>query len=202
MALSVKLHPTLCTWPMVTLINALAPCAFYPDSIGRLWARVIWQGLPLPLWEFGQLGVFLPLHPHLCRHSWGLPGVLEGPLPCLVWVRAAINGNLLTQLSHSLCRLVVTMALVLTISWVSSFLLSTLWVATISCEYEVPGAPYKYQTELQMCLQTSWKRQSLRCCCTSMSTILLRHQSWIWFRVPSNLIAKEGTFSLLPWVTL
>ena len=55
-------------------------------------------------------------------------------------------GNLCPSLTIPSPASFVTMALALTFSWVSSFSLSTFWVASISCKYEVPGVLYKYQT--------------------------------------------------------
>ena len=98
------------------------PVPSTPCPVGRLWTGIIWPGPPLPLWEFGQLGVLLPLYSHPWPHSQGLPGALEGLLPCLVWVRVTINLAICClSLAIPSPGSVVTKALALPFSQVSSF---------------------------------------------------------------------------------
>ena len=188
------------SWLPLALPWFPVPSTQCPDS--RLWAGVIWSGPPLPLWKFGWVVVLLSLHPHPWPHSQGLPG--HWRYHCHVWHESGWPLSWQSAVPSQPCPpgSVVTIVLALSFSWVSSFLLSIFQAVTISYEYQVPGVLYKYQAESQMCLQIPWKRQSLRCCCASTSIILMRHWSWIWFRVPSSLVAKEGTFSLLFQVTL
>ena len=51
-----------------------------------VWPRPIW-----PLWELGQIGVFLSTHPLPQPLCLGLLGALAGELPCSTLVKAAIN---------------------------------------------------------------------------------------------------------------
>ena len=73
--------PFPCIGPMVVVITTLTSCALHPHSVGRLWAGICSPGLPLPLWEFGELGVLLPLCPCLWPHSQGLHRALEDHFP-------------------------------------------------------------------------------------------------------------------------
>ena len=70
--------------------------------------------------------------------SLGLLWALAGLLPCPALVRAAISLAICCPNSVTLSpESVATAALALTLSWISSFSLSTFQVATINCEYEV-----------------------------------------------------------------
>ena len=65
-----------------------------PLSHAQWVSLQVWMVCPGPLlrlWEFGQLGVLLPLWPLPWPLSQGLLGVLEGLLPCLALVRAAMS---------------------------------------------------------------------------------------------------------------
>ena len=88
--------------------------------------------------------------------------------------------------------------------FVPDFLIFTfcLWVATINMQVRSPGGAVEIPDGILNMFVDPQKRQSLRCCWTSRSIILSGHCSLIWLRVPSSIVAVEGTFSWLPWVTL
>ena len=114
-----------CHWLGVSCIP-LVPLRPSPiPFVRRLRAWGIWPGSPLPLWESGWL-LLPPLqHPHLWPHSQGLLRVTVWLLPHPVMVRAAITWVICWfRLAIPTTGLVVTMALVLTQSQVSSFSLS------------------------------------------------------------------------------
>ena len=74
--------------------------------------------------------------------------------------------------------LVFNVVLVLTLSQVSSFLLSALQAATISCKYDMPEVLDRYQMESWICFLTPSNRQSWRCCWASRSIIFLGIGAW------------------------
>ena len=61
-----------CTRSVVTLFSTPGPHTFYPTPCGQILG---WGCLPrttaIPLLGFGQLGVPLPLHPHMHSHAPG-----------------------------------------------------------------------------------------------------------------------------------
>ena len=79
-----------CASPLATLATALVPWLLVPCPVSKLWGEVVCSELPLLLWEFGQLGVLLPLWPPQPL-SQGLLGTLEGGLPYTALVRAAMS---------------------------------------------------------------------------------------------------------------
>ena len=97
--------------------------------------RSVW-----PLWELGQLEVFLSVLPFQQPLCLGLFGVLLGLLPCPTLVSAAIS--LAIWFPRSVAPLtgsVVTGDIACTFSWASLFLLSTLQAVTMSWGVCGPG---------------------------------------------------------------
>ena len=120
------------------------PMASASWSVGWLQAGFTRPGLSMPLWEFRWLGVLLPLCPDPWLHSQGLPGSLEGLLPCLVWLRMAIN---------------------LAICWLSSAVPSPMSIVTVTLALTFPKSlhshflPYGWQPS-----DANWRYQGY---CTS-----------------------------------
>ena len=86
------------------------------------WCWDNWVGPPLPVWEFGQLLLFLALHP--CLHPCsclGLLGVLVLPLPYPTSIRATISWAICCFSTVPFRGLVVTVTLVFMQPQVSSF---------------------------------------------------------------------------------
>ena len=148
-------------------------------------------------------GVFLSVCPLLQPLHLGLFGVVAGQVPCSAVFRVAISLGIWSPSSFEPSITSVTADdLAQTFSLASSISLLAFLAATMSWEYVVSGLLCRYLIESLMCLHTPWKSQSLRWHATSQSAILLGQLSQIWFKVPSCLVAKEGTFLWLPWVTL
>ena len=170
-----------------------------PHLMGQLQARVIWPGPPLPLWEFGQLRV----PPLLCPHPWPLSQGLLGAITLSSMDQCCHElGNLLPQFCcpfpqvscyHDPCPHLILDFLILTLCLLGGN--HQLWVGGTGGAIQVLDGVTNVFMEPR-------KWQSLRCCWASRSIILLGHCDWIWLRVPSSLMLKEGTFSLLPHVTL
>ena len=164
--------------------------------------EVFWPRLVQPLWELGQAGVLLFVHPLPWPLCLGLFGVVAGWVPYSALFRVAIRLEIWSPSSFEPSVTSVAVDdLALTFSLASSISLSAFLAATMSWEYAVSGLLCRYLIESLMCLHTPWKSQSLRWHAPSWSTILLGHLSQIWLKVPSSLVAKEGTFSWLPWGT-
>ena len=170
----------------------------YPTWTEELWAKVFWPRPVQSLWELGWTGVFLSVLPLPWPLYLGLFGALAGKylvMPCLVWPSTRQFGYPV-PLSHlTLQWLLMTMLLPFLLH--PHFLPSAFLAVTISWEYVVSGLPWRYLNESQICLCTPWNSQSLRWHATSWSIILLGHLSQIWLKVPSSLVAKVGTLSLL-----
>ena len=116
-------------WPVVPV----------PWPADTLWTEAVCPRPVWPLWELGQLGAFLSLCPLPWPLNLGPFGVLPGLLLCPTLVRAAISLAIWFPSSVAPSTgLVVTADLAHTLSWASSFLLSTLWAATIKWEYMFP----------------------------------------------------------------
>ena len=172
-------------------------------AIEELWAKVFWPRPVWPLWELGQTGVFLSILPLPWPLCLGLFGVLAGQVSCSALFRAAINQAIWLPSSFEPSDTSVTTDdCAFTFSFASSFSLSAFLAVTISWEYVDLGLPWRYVIESQICLCTPWNSQSLRLHATLWSTILLGHFIQICLRFPSSLVVKEGTFLLVPWVTL
>ena len=60
-------------------------------AVEELQAEVVWPRPFHPLWELGQVGVFLSICPLPWPLYLGLFGALTGQLPCSALVRVAIN---------------------------------------------------------------------------------------------------------------
>ena len=73
-------------WSLPGLPMPSAPC-----SVDSCRPELSGQGHTYHCGSLGNWGVPLPLHPCPLPHSWGLPGALEGLLPCAVWVSVVIN---------------------------------------------------------------------------------------------------------------
>ena len=107
-------------WPPVVVVPV-------PWPTEALWVKVVCPRPVWPLWELGQPGVFPSVHPLPWPLCLGLFGALVGLLPCCTLVRAVIN--LVIWFLNSVVPAtgsVVTVDLALTLSWASSFSLSTL----------------------------------------------------------------------------
>ena len=101
----------------------------------ELWAEVVWPRPVQTLWELGQVGVFLTVHPLPWPQCMGLFGALAGWLLCSALVRGAISLVIWLLSSFELSTTsVVTADLALTLSFASTISLSALWTMTISCE--------------------------------------------------------------------
>ena len=192
-------------WVLPLLCEAVATLL----AAEQLQAEVFWPRPIQPLWELGQTGVFLSIWPLPWPLCLGLFGALAGWVPCSALFRAAINLAIWSPSSFPPgngmdCSYTSVAAddHALTLSFASSASLSALLAATFSWEYVILGLPCRYPNESLIYLCTPWNSQPLRWHATSWSAILPGHFSQIWLRVPSSLVAKEGTFSWLPWVTL
>ena len=129
------LHSLLVPVPWLLWLLLTVPWPPVPCPVGMLWAGVICPGPLLPLWEFGWLGVLLPFWSLPWPLSQGLLGSLEGLLPCPALVREAMSLAICCANSAIPSpKSVATVAVVLTLSQISSFSLSALWAVTISCE--------------------------------------------------------------------
>ena len=133
----------------ITLITAQAPCAFYPTLCGQTAGQNhlvratptitgVWmtRGAPPTASPIcGYISRDYLMHWWDCCPIWsgsGQPWIGQSVVPA--WPFPSLGS-------------VVTVALALTLSQVSSLSLSAFWVATISYEYQIPGLLYKYQTE-------------------------------------------------------
>ena len=145
----VGVPPVGCTFmPSISPLTALPLISTYSSSCPMARECATFQGSQSRavsprqvclLWELGWPGVPLSVHPLPWPLSLGMLGVLAGLLPCPTLVRATINlaiccPNSVVASPES----VATAALALFLSWIPSFLLSTLHVATINCKLEVP----------------------------------------------------------------
>ena len=80
-----------CT-PFCTLIFPLCGDSMPPLLvIEELWMEVVWPRPVQPLWELGQTGVFLSVHPLPRPLCLGLLGALAGQLPHSALVKATIS---------------------------------------------------------------------------------------------------------------
>ena len=92
-----------------------------------VWPRPVW-----PLWELGQIGVFLSAHPLPWPLCLGLLGALAGQLPCSTLVKAAVNlANWSPSSFEPEATSVEAADITFTLSLVSSISLST-WHAAIT----------------------------------------------------------------------
>ena len=66
-----------CIEPVVVLITTPASCALYPHSMDKLWAGVVWPGLPCHGGSFGNWGCSYHHAPSMAPFqgtSWGTGG--------------------------------------------------------------------------------------------------------------------------------
>ena len=178
--LGIWLHPPPFHWAHSYSDHHPISLCLLPPILSRLLAGVILPGLPLPLCKFGWLWMLLPLCPHQWPHSQGLPGALEGPLACLIWVRVAINLEI-SWLSSAIPspRSVVTAALTLTFHWSPHFCFLPSGWHLLVVKRGTRGT-VQVPDRIKDVFADHMKEQSLRCCCASTAIIHLGHWSCIW----------------------
>ena len=158
----------------------------------ELWVESVLVQAVWPLWELGQTGVFMSIYPLPWPLCLGLFGVVAGCVPCSALFRVAIS--LVIWSPSSFEPSVTSVAaddLALTFPLASSISLSAFLAVTMSWEYVVSGLLCKYLIEFLRCC-APMEKSVLEMACHLWSTILLGHLSWIWFKVPSSLLARRA----------
>ena len=192
----------LVPWLFWPLLPVPLPPAAHP--VNKLQAGMVCPGQPLPLWELGQLGVLLLWHPLPQPLSWGLPGTLEGLLPCPALVRAAMSlaiccPNSAIPSPRSVCYCSP-----------SPYLIPDLPCSHCPHCIQWPSAVSRRFWECYIDIWWSHICDSGLCGRGSPwgavepqdPSISQDRALWFWLRVHSGHMVKEGTFSLLPCITL